>query len=105
MQGVRELKGLDASVHVGPSHSQWGVVLAAAKSRQDLDKLFNATDGSFKAKGEGWKDEFWSETTQQPVSFYNWFKAEYTKQPNAQFIQQLVRELMAELNADKGGRA
>ena len=103
MQNARDLKGLDTSVHVGPSHSQWGAVLAAAKSRGDLQIFMNATDGSFKPKGEGWKDEFWQ--GEQLVSFYDWFKQHYRQQNNTQFIQHLVREIMAELKDQKGGRA
>lgn len=103
MQSVRELKGLDASVHVGPSHSQWGAVLAAAKSRRELETFMNATDGSFKPRGEGWKDEFWQ--GEQLVSFYNWFRNHYQQQNSPPFIQHLVREIMAELKDQKGGRA
>jgi hypothetical protein len=103
MKSVRELKGLDTSVHVGPSHSQWGAVLAAAKSRGDLQIFMNATDGSFKPRGEGWKDEFWQ--GEQLVSFYNWFRNHYQQQSSPQYIQHLVREIMAKLKNDKGGRA
>ena len=103
MQNARDLKGLNYDVHIGPSHSQWGAVLAAAKSRNDLETFMNASDGSFKAKGEGWKDEFWQDT--QLVSFYQWFRTEYNQQQNPQFIQHLVREIMAALNEQKGGRA
>lgn len=103
MQSARDLKGLDASVHIGPSHSQWGAVLAAAKSRSELETFMNATDGSFKPTGEGWKDEFWNEG--QLISFYGWFKAKYTEQKDAQFIQHLAREIMAALKDQKGGRA
>lgn len=107
MQKARNLKGLDANVHVGPSHSQWGAVLAAAKSRNDLETFMNASDGSFKAKGEGWKDEFWNGS--QLLSFYNWFKNHYiqcNRQPqnSVQFIQHLVREIMAELKDQQRGR-
>lgn len=105
MRSARELKGLDASVHVGPSHSQWGAVLAAAKSRGDLDKLFTATDGSFKAQGPGWKDEFWSKEAEQSVSFYSWFSGEYNQRQNPQFIGQLVREIMSVLKNNKGGHS
>ncbi len=103
MQNARDLKGLDASVHVGPSHSQWGAVLAAAKSRRELETFMNATDGSFKPRGEGWKDEFWQ--GEQLVSFYNWFRNHYQQQNSPPFIQHLVREIMAELKDQKGGRA
>lgn len=103
MQNARDLKGLDTSVHVGPSHSQWGAILAAAKSRRELETFMNATDGSFKPRGEGWKDEFWQ--GEQLVSFYDWFKQHYRQQNNTQFIQHLVREIMAELKDQKGGRA
>lgn len=103
MESTRGLKGLDASVHVGPSHSQWGAVLAAAKSRRELETFMNATDGSFKPRGEGWKDEFWQ--GEQLVSFYNWFRNHYQQQNSPPFIQHLVREIMAELKDQKGGRA
>jgi hypothetical protein len=103
MESTRGLKGLDASVHVGPSHSQWGAVLAAAKSRRELETFMNATDGSFKPRGEGWKDEFWQ--SEQLVSFYNWFRNHYQQQNSPPFIQHLVREIMAELKDQKGGRA
>lgn len=112
MQNARDLKGLSNTVHVGPSHSQWGAVLAAAKSRNDLETFMNASDGSFKANGEGWKDEFWNGS--QLLSFYNWFiklateaeKKNNRYQPkSSQFIQHLVREIMAELKDQKGGRA
>ncbi len=111
MQSVCDLKGLDSGVHVGPSHSQWGAVLAAAKSRNDLETFMNASDGSFKAKGEGWKDEFWNGN--QLLSFYNWFiklateseKKNNRYQPkSSQFIQHLVREIMAELKDQQRGR-
>lgn len=112
MESARGLKGLGKEVHIGPSQSQWGAVLAAAKSRQSLESFINATDGSFKPKGEGWKDEFWQ--GEQLVSFYNWFiklateaeKKNNRYQPkSSQFIQHLVREIMAELKDQKGGRA
>lgn len=103
MESTRGLKGLDTNVHVGPSHSQWGAVLAAAKSRRELETFMSATDGSFKPKGEGWKDEFWQ--GEQLVSFYNWFKNHYQQQNSPAFIQHLVREIMAELKDQKGGRA
>lgn len=111
MQNARDLKGLDKSFHIGPSHSQWGAVLAAAKSRQTLDIFVNASDGSFKPRGEGWKDEFWQDS--QIISFYSWFlklateteKKNNRYQPKpSHFIQQLVREIMAELNDPQGGR-
>lgn len=103
LQSARELKGLDSKIHVGPSHSQWGAVLAAAKSRNDLQAFMNTTDGSFKPRGEGWKDEFWQGG--QLVSFYNWFRHHYDQQNSPYFIQHLVREIMAELKDQKGGRA
>lgn len=102
MSSSRALKGLDNKIHVGPSHSQWGEVLAAAKSRE-LGAFMNATDGSFKPRGEGWKDEFWQ--NEQLVSFYNWFRNHYQQQNSPPFIQHLVREIMAELKDQKGGRA
>lgn len=109
MQSARGLKGLDKEVHIGPSQSQWGAVLAAAKSRQSLETFINATDGSFKVKGEGWKDEFWQD--ENLCSFYTWFlklateseKKDGRYQPKpAPLIQHLVREIMAELKDPKG---
>jgi hypothetical protein len=105
MQSARDLKGLDPNVPIGPSHSQWGAVLAAAKSQRELATFMNAPDGSFKSRGEGWKDEFWQDKEQKMYSFYDWFKAEYIKQQNAQFIQHLVREIMSALKDNKGGHA
>lgn len=102
MQSVRELKGLDASVHVGPSHSQWGSVLSDAKTTAFIT-IFDERNGSCKASAEGWKDEFWQ--GEQLVSFYNWFKNHYQQQNSHPFIQHLVREIMAELKDRKGGRA
>ena len=104
MQSVRELKGLDASVHVGPSHSQWGSVLSDAKTTT-FNNIFDERNGSCKASAEGWKDTFWNEKTNQPMSFHQWFRDEHDKQRNAQFIQHLVREIMAALKDQKGGRA
>lgn len=108
LKSARDLKGLDTSVPIGPSHSQWGAVLAAAKSQQELATFINAADGSFKPRGEGWKDEFWQ--GEQFVSFYQWFRGHYQQQSNPQFIQHLVREIMSALKANsalkdnKGGR-
>lgn len=103
LQSARDLKGLGAKDHIGPSHSQWGAVLAAAKSQQQLTTFMNAADGSFKPRGEGWKDEFWQ--GEQLVSFYQWFREHYQQQANPQFIQHLVREIMSVLKDNKGGRA
>jgi hypothetical protein len=103
LQSARDLKGLDTSVPIGPSHSQWGAVLAAAKSQQELATFMNATDGSFKPRGEGWKDEFWQ--CEQLVSFYQWFRGHYQQQSKPQFIQHLVREIMSALQDKQGGRA
>lgn len=109
-QSSRNLRGLDSSVHVGPSQSQWGAVLAAAKSPRDLEAFLNAKDGSFKAKGEGWKDEFWDASKskgQEVTSFHAWFLEVTAESKDIRLVQHLVREIQSVLKAQKhtGGKA
>ncbi len=108
MEKARRLKGLDDNIHIGPSHSQWGAVLAAAKSHQALESFINSNNGSFKAQGEGWKDEFWQDNNSDLISFYDWLKGYYIKcqhqpQNSVKFFQHLVREIMAELKDQQRG--
>ena len=112
LASARGLAGLDRRIPVGPSHSQWGVVLAAAKGHK-LTELFADPEGSCKAEGEGWRDMFWHKQDEndagQRMSFYQWLKAQcYSDQEqrqlkDARYIQHLVREIMAVLKADQRG--
>lgn len=121
-KSARDLKGLDdPSIHVGPSQSQWGSVLAAAKRPCDLEAFLNAEGGSFKAKGEGWKDEFWDTNKskgQEVTSFHTWFlgmvsektnkgNQDYYKPKDTRLVQHLVREIQSVLKEQKhkGGKA
>jgi CRISPR-associated protein Csx10 len=104
MQSARDMRGLASNVQVGPSNSQWGAVLAAAKTEKDLQTFLDSANGSCKRTGEGWKELFWQDS--QRTSFYDWFIQQHIARPDRRFIQHLVREVMAEIKKDqRGGRA
>jgi CRISPR/Cas system CSM-associated protein Csm3 (group 7 of RAMP superfamily) len=72
----RRMLGLDNGIAVGPSKSQWGSVLAAAKtanSNKSLkEKLFDGADAIVKESKPGWKDKFWN--GDKLTSFDAWFE-------------------------------
>jgi hypothetical protein len=94
---ARRLRGLLAGTPVGPSASQWGAVLQAAKSRgDDLNStLFDPSNGLCKPDAPGWQDQFWDARDQCLRNFAGWIKTIWETQPDRRLIQHLAREAMA----------
>lgn len=76
LQNHRNLFGLDQTIHVGPSASQWGSVLEAAKTAakdEDLKTiLFGGNSPIITAKKPGWEDTYLEQG--QEKTFYDWIK-------------------------------
>lgn len=104
LTSARSLRGIGSEVAVGPSQSQWGILLKAAKSNT-LDTIFLEETGSCKRDGDGWSDMFWDKDTSRRTCFYDWISGLHTQQNDNRFMQKLVRELMTELRIDQGGRS
>lgn len=106
----RKLKGLSSNVFVGPSSSQWGDLLSRLKSddAHSVTTLIDSTDGSFKPRGEGWRDEF--QKGDRIISFYAWFNGVLQGKPESKnnetpyYVMQLIREIMDTLKSAKGGQ-
>lgn len=97
LNSSRTLRGLDKSVPVGPSHSQWGSLLAVAKSGTNLEQALFHQDGVCKRDAKGWSDSYWDKAGISRKNFHDWFKQQFDTRPEARFVQVLVREIMAEL--------
>jgi CRISPR/Cas system CSM-associated protein Csm3 (group 7 of RAMP superfamily) len=77
----RRMLGLEPHIAVGPSRSQWGSVLAAAKAAKNSNELYNTlftdSDAIVKEKKSGWQDKFWF--NDKLFSFQQWFEHEICK--------------------------
>lgn len=100
---ARRLRGLDAAADVGPSHSQWGSVLATAKSSRGAlaHDLFDPTSGLCREVAPGWSEEYWDEKHARPRRFTNWLRQAIGERAEPRFVQLLAREVMAVLKADQ----
>jgi CRISPR-associated protein Csx10 len=102
----RGMLGLDESIAVGPSKSQWGSVLAAAKTARSnkslTEKLFVGADAIVKDK-KGWEDKFWHDNTL--TSFNAWFKhlCDQHSHDLIAFVQHFAREAQQTLNTTQKG--
>lgn len=94
---ARRLRGLSGQIPVGPSASQWGAVLQAAKSRgNDLrSTLFDPSNGLCKTGAPGWQDEFWDADNHRLRNFADWVREIWNAQPDRRLLQHLAREAMA----------
>ena len=99
-----QLQGIDLSIHIGPSLSQWGNALDAAKQSGDISlHLFMGENAACKDTAKGWQDEYWNQDSEKIASFLKWFKERLEQQfnqernhhRNAYFTQRLIREIMA----------
>lgn len=97
MADVRRLRGLSEETPVGPSASQWGAVLQAAKGRGDdlYSILFDNSNGLCKTSAPGWQDQFWDAEHRCLRKFADWIKAIWRQKPDRRLIQHLAREAMA----------
>lgn len=91
-----KLKGLDNKTEVGPSHSQWGSVLALAKSpaKDFTVRLFDNGNGPCKPTAPGWQDEHWDEDNKCTRSFAQWLRDILGKDPDPHLVRNLAREVM-----------
>lgn len=104
----RGMLGLDETIEVGPSKSQWGSVLMAAKTasqqRPLYPALFEGNDAIIKEKKAGWEDKFWHDN--KLISFDVWFKHlcdQYAHDLIA-FVQHFAHEAQQTLNTKKGAK-
>ncbi|MCI4412275.1 MAG: hypothetical protein JHC38_11440 [Thiotrichales bacterium] len=103
----RRMLGLDDSVAVGPSKSQWGSLLAAAKtassSKSLINTLFTGADAIVKDSKPGWKDKFWHDN--KLTSFYDWFKhlCDQHSHDLIAFVQHFAHEAQQTLNTTQKG--
>lgn len=97
LANARRLRGLSEEMPVGPSASQWGAVLQAAKSRGDdlSSTLFDPSNGLCKSDAPGWQDEFWDADSHRLRNFADWVRAIWEAQPDRRLLQHLAREAMA----------
>jgi CRISPR/Cas system CSM-associated protein Csm3 (group 7 of RAMP superfamily) len=104
----RRMLGLDDSIAVGPSKSQWGSVLAAAKIANDnksiFDKLFEGSDAIVKHNKPGWEDKFWDD--KNLTSFDAWFKNMCRDYHGdlVTYLQHFAHEAQQTLNPTKGAK-
>lgn len=87
MQRARQAAGVVTELSFGPSKSQWGRVLEAARERDGqalFDTLFNGDSAIVKSTGEGWDEEV-------PVKTGNW-----------QRLADWLKERLTEQRTDRG---
>lgn len=96
LRSARRLQGLPATAEVGPSHSQWGAVLAMAKRppAEFADALFDLQKGPCKPSAPGWKDACWDTDAKELQSFSCWLLRELGHAPSPEVVQRLAREIM-----------
>ncbi len=78
---ARRLAGVGERLDFGPSRSQWGRVLEAARSRQGqalFDTLFTGDDAIVKPEAEGWKEEV-RDSADQWRKLSEWLKEKLRK--------------------------
>lgn len=99
---ARQLKGLDRGAFSGPSTSQWGNVIAAARNREeDLSaSLFDERKGLCRSTMEGWQDEFWDDVTSSRTSFSSWLEALCGQQADRNFVALLARDIMTQIRLE-----
>lgn len=105
LSSARHLKGLRDNVAIGPSPSQWGSVLAAAKTAATdatlKSVLFDGNSCVCKSSMPGWKDEYWNEDAKSMLSFRSWLEDIVVKyDAERKFIQILAREIMHVVRQD-----
>ena len=96
LASARKLKGLDDKTEIGPSPSQWGSVLALAKSPVPAfpQSLFDNNNGPCKLNAPGWQDEHWDHINRRPRNFACWLREVLGDNPAPRLVQHLARELM-----------
>ena len=104
----RRMLGLTDDIGVGPSKSQWGSVLTAAKTPHKektlKQQLFEGSDAIVKDNKPGWQDKFWD--GDKLMSFEQWFKSlcNNYKGDLTTFVQHLAHEAQNTLN-QKGAKS
>jgi CRISPR-associated protein Csx10 len=92
MRSGRRLKGLDRRAEIGPSHSQWGNVLATAKNSR-RERFAADLKEVCKECAPGWSDEHWDEQG-GARRFAAWFWAVVGDNPDPELVRHLAREVM-----------
>lgn len=96
LASARKLKGVMDDIEIGPSASQWGGVLAAAKdanTRHELKaKLFEGN--ACVCKNTRWQDEYWDKNTGTTPKFVDWIKEKFEANQDIRFMQVLAREIL-----------
>ncbi|MCL4555910.1 MAG: hypothetical protein M1572_03360 [Gammaproteobacteria bacterium] len=104
----RRMLGLTDDIAIGPSKSQWGSVLTAAKTPHKektlTQQLFESNDAIVKDNKPGWQDKFWD--GDKLMSFEQWFKSlcNNYKGDLTTFVQHLAHEAQNTLN-QKGAKS
>lgn len=104
----RRMLGLSDDITVGPSKSQWGSVLTAAKTPHKektlMQQLFEGNDAIVKDNKQGWQDKFWHDD--KLMSFEQWFKSlcKNYRGDLTTFVQHLAHEAQHTLN-QKGAKS
>lgn len=109
LESGRALRGLSPDAPIGPSASQWGSVLSAARGasrgRDDwLEELFNDDHGICRATTVGWKDTFWSAQNGCEQSISAWLHTLLQEQTSPDFMrytQRLAREIKSEMSEEQ----
>ncbi|MEW5892442.1 MAG: hypothetical protein AB1697_04815 [Pseudomonadota bacterium] len=107
---ARRSMGRPAHVEVGPSASQWGTVLAVAKSLRPGEsiaaRLFEGESAAVKDSMPGWSDHFVREMNGQPVRqrFYDWLKHEVKPGSDPRFVAELARRAQSFLRERRQDR-
>lgn len=107
---ARRSMGLPEHVAVGPSASQWGGVLAAAKSLKTGEsiaaRLFDGDSAVVKPTMPGWGDHFVREKDGKPVrqQFVDWLKDEIRPGADPRFAAELARLAQSALRGLKQDR-
>lgn len=96
LDSARKLKGLPRGTPIGPSPSQWGEVLALAKSAPAdfAARLADTERGPCKPKQPGWEDEHWDQETSRTRTFAAWIRDALGSEPSPALVQRLAREVM-----------
>lgn len=96
LESARKLKGLAINSEIGPSASQWGSVLSAAKDANSSEalkeKLFKGDSCVCKYTMPGWEDEYW--TGKVIIQFADWIRNQFDAHPDIRFMQILAREIL-----------
>jgi hypothetical protein len=89
-------RGLPANEDFGPSRSQWGRVLEAARSQSGdelLERLFGGNSAIIKPESEGWGEKFFDHRHKSQLTLAQWLNerlADERRQDLARLVQRLA---------------